>query len=128
MQDGRAQKRRWQHMLQQSHVQSQKHLTRTHCLTAEKLVITNKHSPDNYSGITVCTGLSKLYATVLERRISSWAEDKGLRAAGQAGFRRNHRTSDNILIMRTLIESNKAMNQQAARPPLRLFCGPLEGL
>ena len=69
----------------------------------------NEHDPDNYRGITVSTVLSKLYATVLERRISSWAEDKGLRAAGQAGFRRDHRTSDNILILRTLIESSKAL-------------------
>ena len=63
---------------------------------------------DNYRGITVVTVLSKLYATVLERRISGWAEDHGIRAAGQAGFRRDHRTSDNIFIMRTLIEACKA--------------------
>ena len=64
---------------------------------------------DNYRGITVSTVLSKLYATVLERRISSWAETNGLRAAGQAGFRRDHRTTDNVFILRTLIESCKAM-------------------
>ena len=69
----------------------------------------DEHNPDNYRGITVGTILSKLYATVLERRISSWAEDKGLRASGQAGFRKDHRTTDNILIMRTLIESSKAL-------------------
>ena len=67
----------------------------------------DEHSPDNYRGITVGTVLSKLYATVLERRISSWAEDKDLRAAGQAGFRRDHRTSDNILIMRTSLSPVK---------------------
>ena len=45
---------------------------------------------------------------MLERRISGWAENHGIRAAGQAGFRRDHRTSDNIFIMRTLIEACKA--------------------
>ena len=69
----------------------------------------DEHDMDNYRGITVSTVLSKLYATVLERRISSWAETNGLRAAGQAGFRRDHRTTDNIFILRTLIESCKAM-------------------
>ena len=69
----------------------------------------DEHNLDNYRGITVGTVLSKLYATVLERRISNWAEDKGLRASGQAGFRKDHCTTDNILIMRTLIESSKAL-------------------
>ena len=68
----------------------------------------DEHDLDNYRGITVGTVLSKLYATVLERRISGWAEDHGIRAAGQAGFRRDRCTSDNIFIMRTLIEACKA--------------------
>ena len=41
----------------------------------------DEHDPDNYRGITVSTVLSKLYATVLERRISSWAEDKGFESS-----------------------------------------------
>ena len=69
----------------------------------------DQHDLENYPGITVSTVLSKLYATVLERRISGWAEEHGLRAVVQAGFRPDHRTTDNIIIMRTLIESCKAM-------------------
>ena len=68
----------------------------------------DEHDLDNCRGITVGTVLSKLYATVLERRISGWAEDHGFRAAGQAGCRCDHRTTDNIFIMRTLIEACKA--------------------
>ena len=41
----------------------------------------DRHDLDNYRGITVSTVLSKLYATMLERRISGWAEKHGLRAA-----------------------------------------------
>ena len=37
----------------------------------------DEHDLDNYRGITVSTVLSKLYATVLERRISGWAEEHG---------------------------------------------------
>jgi Reverse transcriptase (RNA-dependent DNA polymerase)/Endonuclease/Exonuclease/phosphatase family len=58
----------------------------------------------NYRGITIGSILGKLYATVLEKRISKWAEDSGIRARGQAGFRKDHRTVDNIFILRTLIE------------------------
>ena len=44
--------------------------------------------------------------------VSSWAEANGLRAAGQAGFRRDHYTTDNVFILRSLIESCKAMKTQ----------------
>ena len=57
----------------------------------------DEHDMDNYRGITVSSVLSMLYAIVLERRIRGWAEQYGLRAAGQAGFRQNHRTIDTIL-------------------------------
>ena len=70
----------------------------------------DQHDLDNYHGITVNTVLFQLFATVLERRTSGWVEEHQLRAAGQAGFRRDHCTTDNIIIiMRTLIESCKAM-------------------
>ena len=60
-----------------------------------------------YRGITVGTLLAKLYATLLERRVSGWAEEHGLRASGQAGFRKDHRTSDQIFVLRTLIEQQR---------------------
>ena len=69
----------------------------------------------NYRGITVGNILGKLYATVLERRISKWAEQKGIRAKGQAGFRKDHRTLDNIFILRNLIDTAKASNHQSER-------------
>jgi Reverse transcriptase (RNA-dependent DNA polymerase) len=62
----------------------------------------------NYRGITVGNILGKLYASVLERRISIWAETKGIRARGQAGFRKDHRTLDNIFILRTLIDKARS--------------------
>jgi hypothetical protein len=44
-------------------------------------------SVDNYRGITVGPVIAKLFAMVLESRLSSWAERKGIRARGQAGLR-----------------------------------------
>jgi hypothetical protein len=41
---------------------------------------------DNYRGITVGPILAKLFATILDKRLSEWAEQHGLCAKGQARF------------------------------------------
>ena len=46
---------------------------------------------------------TKLSAMVIEARLSARAEDSELRAHRQAGFCQDCRTSDNVLIMQTLI-------------------------
>jgi hypothetical protein len=48
--------------------------------------------------------LAKVFAMILEARLNSWAEERGLRARGQAGFRKDFRTTDNLYILRTFIE------------------------
>jgi len=57
---------------------------------------------DNYRGITVGPILAKVFAMILESRISQWAETNDLRAKGQAGFRKDFRTIDNLFILHTL--------------------------
>jgi hypothetical protein len=59
---------------------------------------------ENYRGITVGLVLAKVFAMILEARLSSWAEERGLRARGQASFRKDFRTTDNIYILRMFIE------------------------
>jgi len=61
---------------------------------------------ENYRGITVDHILAKVFAMILEARLNSWAEEKGLHARGQAGFRKDFRTTDNLYILRTLIEQS----------------------
>ncbi len=63
---------------------------------------------DNYKGITVRPILAKLFAMILDKRLSEWAEQHGLRAKGQAGFCKDYRTTDQLFILRTLIEQSKA--------------------
>jgi hypothetical protein len=62
---------------------------------------------DNYKGITVRPILAKLFAMILLKRLSEWAEQHGLGARGQIGFRKDYRTTDQLFILRTLIEQNK---------------------
>ncbi len=59
---------------------------------------------DNYTGITVGSILAKVFAMILESRINQWAETNDLRAKGQAGFRKDFRTTDNLFILCTLIK------------------------
>jgi len=59
---------------------------------------------ENYRGITVGPILAKVFAMILEARLNSWAEERGLCARGQAGFRKDFCTTDNLYILRTLIE------------------------
>ena len=65
----------------------------------------NKSDMSNYRGITVGSVIAKLFAMILEQRIASWAEEHAVKAKGQAGFRKDFRTTGFILfILRTLID------------------------
>jgi hypothetical protein len=59
---------------------------------------------DNYRGITVGPILAKLFAMILDKRLNEWVEQHGLRAKGQARFRKDFRTTDQLFILRILIE------------------------
>ncbi len=54
---------------------------------------------DNYRGITVGLILTKLFAIILNKRLSKWAEQHGLHAKGQAGFCKDYRTIDQLFIL-----------------------------
>lgn len=63
---------------------------------------------DDYRGIAVGTALSKLYSTVMLMRADAWAEREGKRARGQAGFRYDRGTSDNVFIVQHVLELAKS--------------------
>ena len=67
----------------------------------------DKSDMSNYRGITVGSVIAKLFAMILEQRIASWAEDHAAKAKGQAGFRKEFRTTDNIFILRSLIDKQR---------------------
>lgn len=67
--------------------------------------------PGNFRGIAVGSLLAKLYAALLGERLMEWTERHGLRARGQAGFRKDHRTTDQVFVLRTLIESSRSSKQ-----------------
>jgi hypothetical protein len=63
---------------------------------------------NNYRGITVGLVLAKLFTMILDKRLSEWVEQHGLRAKGQVGFCKDYRTTNQLFILRTLIEQSKA--------------------
>jgi len=63
---------------------------------------------DNYTRITVGPILAKLFVMILDKRLSKWAKQHGLRAKGQAGFRKDYHIIDQLFILRILIEQSKA--------------------
>jgi len=74
---------------------------------------------DNYRGITVGPVLAKVFVMILESRISQWVETNDLHAKGQAGFRKDFRTTDNLFILRTLTEQTRFQKKKT----IHLFCG-----
>ncbi|MCO5606122.1 hypothetical protein L7F22_060309 [Adiantum nelumboides] len=69
-------------------------------------------NPSNYRTIMIGHTLAKLYGAVLEAELSSYAEREGLRAPGQAGFRRAFSTIDHIFTLRCLIDQAKARKRR----------------
>ena len=67
----------------------------------------DKTDMSNYRGITVGSVIAKLFAMILEQRTATWAEEHAVKAKGQAGFRKDLRTTDNIFILRSLIDKQK---------------------
>ena len=55
----------------------------------------------NYRSITVTPPLKKVFDSVLECRLTAWTEEHGLRAASQAGFRPDQRTTMSSILCRT---------------------------
>ena len=45
---------------------------------------------------------------MLNEKLMRWTEQHQLRARGQAGFRKDHRTTDQTFVVRTLIEKDVA--------------------
>ena len=55
---------------------------------------------------------AKLFAMIIECRLALWAEKHGVKARGQAGFRKDYRTTDNVFVLRSLIDKQKQSRQR----------------
>ena len=80
---------------------------------------------DSYRGIAVGNVLGKVFSMVLDQRLSQWAEDNGHRAQAQAGFRKGMRTTDQLFIIRHVVDKHRMQKKPLV---VLLFCGFQKGL
>ena len=64
----------------------------------------DKQDPANYSGICINSCLGKLFGAVLYNRRKNFVGDHNILHKAQIGFMSNHRTTDHIFALRTLID------------------------
>ena len=58
---------------------------------------------NNYRGISLSSSLSKLFTTLLQKRLQKFVDDNNLLTDYQAGFRPDHHTVDHLYTLKTLI-------------------------
>jgi hypothetical protein len=62
------------------------------------------NNPSNYRTMMINPFFAKLYGSMLEKKISKWAEERDKCAKGKAGFRPKHSTVDHYITLRHIIE------------------------
>ena len=67
----------------------------------------DKNELSNYRTIMLRPIMSKLFGSLLEKQLSTWAEKNSKRAKGQAGFRVQHSTIDHLVTLRVCIEESR---------------------
>ena len=63
----------------------------------------DKTNPSNYRAIAISSCLSKLFTSILNKRLVSYLEINKLISQCQFGFRKNRRTSDCMFLLKTAV-------------------------
>ena len=67
----------------------------------------DKGDMSNSRGITVGSVIAKLFEMILHHRTAVWAEGEGIKAKGQAVFRKDCCTIDKIFLLNFLVDKQK---------------------
>ena len=59
---------------------------------------------DNYRGISLLNICSKIYSSILNKRINNWIEENNIIGEEQAGFREDYSTVDHIFTMLAMVQ------------------------
>lgn len=68
----------------------------------------DNRNPMQYRGITLAASMYKVYCSVLNERLTSWAETNNIVHDEQNGFRKGRSTIDHINSLTTLLETRKS--------------------
>ena len=66
----------------------------------------DNREPGNYRGITLLSIFSKVFTTIINKRLTEWVEGNGTIFEGQAGFRSGYATVDNIFTLHACIQKH----------------------
>ena len=69
-------------------------------------------NPDNYRGISLLSCVSKLYTSVINSRLTQWAEDNDVLSEAQAGFRKDYSTVDHIFTLHAMVSKHLKKNKK----------------
>ena len=64
----------------------------------------DKLDTNNYRGIVISSCLGKLFLRIITKRIDEYMTSSGLWSMNQCGFKKDHRTEDNLFLIRSLFE------------------------
>ena len=64
----------------------------------------DRNNPDNYRGISLMSILGKVYTTILNKRLTKWADLHDKIPETQAGFRSKYSTVDHIFTLYAIIQ------------------------
>ena len=73
----------------------------------------NTNDPNNYSGVSLLTEISKIFTCILNKRLKTWSETNNIIGEEQAGFREQHTTIDQLFCLHTII--NKYLRHEGWR-------------
>ena len=62
------------------------------------------HDPNNYRDTCISSALLKIICTLLNKRIETFCTNGNIIDKNQIGFKKNHRTSDHLLTLKTVIK------------------------
>ena len=59
----------------------------------------NINDPNNYRGISLLTEISKIFTSIINKRLKTWVETNEIIGEEQAGFREQHTTIDQLFCL-----------------------------
>ena len=71
----------------------------------------DRRDPLSFRGLSLAPSMYKLYCSVLNRRLSSWAEQNDKIVDEQNGFRKSRSTTDHILSLTSIIDTRKKVKK-----------------
>lgn len=72
---------------------------------------TDPRDPLSYRGIALASAVYKLYCSVINERLTKWAESRHIIADEQNGFRKKRSTTDHISSLTSIIDTRKKLKQ-----------------